>query len=202
MKTAYVLGGVNNGNFLPSRYSNIVSIQWLVEFPEKDTPVPDLILFCGGGDLVPSTYDENYPFISGNIHRDMWEENWFNWAVKNKIPMFGICRGMQLFTALTGGKLIPHVDGHYGHHAVEISSTEPGQGFNVNSIHHQMCEPDWAQTELLAWARNIAFQETIEPEALFFKEVRALGVQWHPEMMSTNTKATQKVLEWVDKYLL
>lgn len=199
MKRVHVLGGSRNANFLESLFDEISS-DWGYSnsFPDEKTPRPDLLLFTGGQDLCPSIYKKDYPFITGDEKRDEWEHNWFIWAVRNKVPMFGICRGMQLFTALTGGKLIPDVGHHYGHHDV---FTNVGNKFNVNSIHHQMCVPS-PSTKMLAWAENRAFEGVPEPEALWFPKVKALGVQWHPEMMGQNTEATKFVLDHIQEKLL
>ena len=186
MKTVYVLGSSYNASFLSSTFGRVLEVS-SGHFPTKVMGIPDLLLFAGGIDLCPETYGKKYPQIHGSFARDKWESSWFHWAVEHEVPMFGICRGMQLFTALTGGKLIPHVKGHIGTHNVFVRDdawTGPNE-FNVNSLHHQMCVPP-PESKILAWAEGVAFdlENTTEPEALWFPEVRALGVQWHPEMIS------------------
>ena len=200
MKTVRVLGSRSNAAWLHSLYDEIVPIEYGHQLPDGKTPLCDLLLFTGGQDLQPSMYKKNYPEIYGSSVRDKWETEWFNWAVANKVPMFGICRGMQLFTALAGGELIPHVEGHYGRHEVYTPHYSPNS-FTVNSIHHQMCVPPLG-TIKLAWAKNIAFRGPAEPEALWFPKIKALGVQWHPEMMPTNSEATQFVHHKIKEYLL
>lgn len=199
MKLIYVLGSGSNANWLKFLYPNTCSLS-CGELPYSGMVKPDLILFTGGQDINPQLYGESYPEIHFTSYRDNWEVEWFNWAVDNKIPMFGICRGMQLFTALTGGKLIPHVEGHYGNHSV-FTNRRKFKEFKVNSIHHQMCIPGEGIL-LLAWAENVAYKDKVEPEALWFPTVRALGVQWHPEMMHINSIATQFVLTQVKEYFL
>lgn len=173
---------------------------------------PSLILFTGGGDISPKMYNEHYDDVFFSDIRDKWENDWFDYAVKNKIPMLGTCRGMQMFTILTGGKLLKHVDNHMGDHLAYT----PTQTFMVNSIHHQMCLP-WSNTyRLLAWTENqakvfepLSYQSKlprygkrlVEPEALFFPEVNALGFQWHPEGMSMNSEAHKFVISCLEKYL-
>lgn len=202
MKTVYVLGGASNARWLHPFYEEITAVEYGHQLPTANTPLCDLLLFTGGQDLRPVMYNKNYPFITGSTIRDEWESAWYFWAVKNKVPMFGICRGMQLFTAMTGGTLIPDVDGHYGSHAVTTIGAELNQ-FQVNSIHHQMCVPNKG-AKLLAWAENIAFKGKgrVEPEALWFPHVRALGVQWHPEMMPTNSAATEFVYSQIKEHII
>lgn len=199
MKNVYVLGGRGNATWLETMgVRGISTIEHLDRVPGENTTLPDLLVFTGGEDLQPSLYNKRYDFISGNKNRDEWEVAWFQWAVKNKVPMFGICRGMQLFTAMTGGELIPHVENHYSNHRVFAPGNDPGE-FYVNSIHHQMCMPTTAAVKL-AWAKNLAFRGPKEIEALWFPEIRAFGVQWHPEMMPVTSFATSFVYSKLREY--
>lgn len=187
MKTVYVLGSRYNACFLPDTFTETVKLSYS-HLPTEETKAPELLLFVGGIDLCPETYGKKYAQVYGSSERDTWESAWFHWAVKHGVPMFGICRGMQLFTALTGGELIPHVGRHIGTHEVTVDGNmwEGPNKFLVNSIHHQMCVPG-EHTELLAWAEGVAFSSALsvkEPEALWFPKVKALGVQWHPEMLN------------------
>lgn len=199
MKNVYVLGSSGNATWLEGRDTNvIIPLEYLNEVPKDSTPTPDLLIFTGGEDLQPSLYGKHYPGIYGNKRRDEWEVSWFHWAVKNKVPMFGICRGMQLFTAMTGGELIPDVNAHYGTHTVFAPGNNPPE-FHVNSIHHQMCVPP-ASAVKLAWAKNLAFRGPKEIEALWFPEIKAFGVQWHPEMMPVTSFATAFVYSKLKEY--
>lgn len=196
----YVLGNKHNANFLAT---DLVTSLGITDIPKTRAkyPLPDLLLFTGGQDISPALYGRDYPFIHATKLRDHWEVSWFNWAIKNNVPMFGICRGMQLFTALTGGELIPHVENHVSSHKV-FTPLFGGNTFTVNSIHHQMCVPN-TDVEVLAFASNVAFNDnTKEPEALWFPKINALGVQWHPEMMSNDSTAGLFVQKIIDKYLL
>ena len=202
MKKVYVLGHESDADWLIPLYDEIHIISYL-EHPGDIVAKVDLLIFTGGQDISPSLYGEYYPEIHFSPDRDAREVAWFKWAVEHNVPMFGICRGMQLLNALTGGKLIPDVNNHYQNHSVHTHFSKEVSMFHefqVNSIHHQMCIPP-KTARLLAWARYQAFQDGIEPEALWFPTVRALGVQWHPEMMDTDSKATQFIYSQLVKYL-
>jgi len=206
MKTVYVLGNKHTANFLLHRtfgknFQRVVGLG-INDLPNSTYPVPGLLLFTGGQDLCPSMYGETYSYIQCSSLRDEWEKSWFLWAVEHKVPMFGICRGMQLLTALTGGTLIPHVNNHVGGHLVKVVANDTWKYtvFPVNSLHHQMCIPTKEQ-KVLAYAENIAFKQTntvIEPEAIFFPKINSLGVQWHPEMMNFSEKRFRLALDFVD----
>jgi gamma-glutamyl-gamma-aminobutyrate hydrolase PuuD len=139
------------------------------------------------------------------------------YAKANKIPMVGICRGMQLFTIMHGGKLLQHIEGHAmaGSHIVK---TVDGQNVLVNSLHHQVCIPyDFSKNkyvgEVLAWSntgRNWKTSPKVEeifvdlgciPEAIWWSESKALGVQFHPEMMSNDVNGYKYFQSIFDKYI-
>ena len=199
MQNIYVLGSSRNATWIEGKDTNVIyPIEYANEVPKDSTPTPDLLVFTGGEDLQPEVYNKKYDFITGNKIRDEWEITWFHWAVKNKVPMFGICRGMQLFNAMSGGELIPHVENHYGTHAVFAPSFNPKE-FHVNSIHHQMCIPAKGAVRV-AWAKHLAHRGAKEPEALWFPEIRAFGVQWHPELMPVTSFATSFVHSKLKEY--
>lgn len=201
MKTVYVLGGRHNADWLQPIYPRIVSLG-ITDLPWEEYPLPELLLFTGGQDINPALYGEKHDYISFSPQRDNWEVAWYAWAEKNEVPMFGICRGMQLLTAMTGGKLIPHVNNHSSNgHLVACSKKLSSETiFRVNSLHHQMCVPA-PSVQMLAWAKGVAFKDKLEPEALYFPEIRSLGVQWHPEMMPNSSKATEHVLNWINFFI-
>jgi len=143
----------------------------------------DVLVFEGGVDISPLLYGEKpHPQTQyANRGRDQQEAWAFNQAVKHKIPMIGICRGAQLFTALLGGKLIQHVNGHLRDHEI---STNDEKNFTVTSCHHQMMVPDGIKHSLLGWSNGVSSPKaTQEPEIVFYPEVKALAIQSHPEWM-------------------
>jgi putative glutamine amidotransferase len=71
-------------------------------------------VLTGGVDVHPSLYSgsptyNNRPEMF--LHeRDLFESRIYRYAQLNKIPILGICRGMQLINVLEGGKLIQDLD--------------------------------------------------------------------------------------------
>ena len=159
-----------------------------------------LVLFTGGADIDPVFYGHSspYKFCFSNIERDKEEILIFDIAVKNNIPITGICRGCQLINVVNGGEMIHHVDNHEHmiHHKV---ITHTGEKFKVNSLHHQMCVID-PSGYVLAWAyprmsdiyigdEDKEFDYTgPETEALYYPKTKAFGVQYHPEMMPNKSR--------------
>jgi len=182
----------------------------------------DVVIFHGGADINPDLYGEapNKHTNWFSFDRDYREVELFRACVEHKKLMFGICRGMQLMTALNGGKLIQHIS-HPGGHMVH---TKDGHSYHVNSLHHQMCNPyDLPKDEydVLAYAEDLSYthlgehdQELtfpdhaytkdgffMEPEAIWFPKTRSLGVQYHPEMMRNDQEAVIICNDLIRKYL-
>lgn len=102
----------------------------------------EVLLFLGGSDISPELYGQESKANCGYIdkNRDDYEVEMYKYGVENKKIMFGICRGLQLLTALNGGKIIQHVSHHQGGtHPIIIAET--GEKVTTNTIHHQMCFP-------------------------------------------------------------
>jgi putative glutamine amidotransferase len=214
-RTVLVLGYTGYAEPFRALFPKIVgtSLQYP---PAKLKGRPSLLLFTGGEDISPALYGETSPYQGARLSlRCQWEMAWYLWALKNNIPMFGTCRGVQFFTAMNHGRLIQHVDNHLGGHPVTL--TQEDRSFRVNSIHHQMCVPDPEHSVLLAYATNVAPRRQLpdpapsylmhedvfmEPEAIWFPKVRALGVQWHPEGMSDDSEANKWVLSRMEEYLV
>jgi putative glutamine amidotransferase len=67
---------------------------------------PDMIFLSGGNDIHPSNYLSDQ--ICGQHYsriRDQFECFLLKWAIKNRIPVFAVCRGFQLVNVFFGGKL-------------------------------------------------------------------------------------------------
>ena len=135
----------------------------------------DAILLSGGNDI-------------GDIkQRDLTEEYLLSWAEKNRKPVLGICRGMQMIGVYAGSNLIK-ADGHVGtHHQLQIKNTH-GQSLSglVNSYHHLVLDscPDKFQI--------LAESEDGKIEAMMHKELPWEGWMWHPEREDQFVKNNQK----------
>ena len=173
----------------------------------------DLVVLTGGADINPQLYQEKpgkYTYFSEN--RDVMEVEAVIKARALNKKIWGTCRGLQLLTALNGGKLIQHIS-HGGSH---LMITEDGSRVNVNSLHHQMCYPFDIPKEnyrILGYAPNISPtylngdnnqielpENFVEPEMIIFGK-NEMGVQYHPEMMSEITDGFKKTYEYFEKFM-
>ena len=99
-------------------------IDWVVESGFMPVPIPNTLVDLTLSTNRQSNLDDwiktvkiNALLLSGgnNIgdvdQRDLTEKYLLSWAKKNKKPVLGICRGMQMMGVYSGGNLI-EVNGH------------------------------------------------------------------------------------------
>lgn len=159
----------------------------------------DGLLLSGGADINPLLLGEDpIPQLGGiNAKRDKHELLLTRLAYQRNIPIFGICRGIQVICAALGGKLhqdiaacmpdaqlIKHSQTAARHVATHHVQAEKGsliarllgETFAVNSFHHQ------AVSECGPGFRATAHASDGVIEAIESSDHRSVfGVQWHPE---------------------
>jgi len=158
------------------------------------------VVFTGGEDVAPSLYGGKECGISNiSPRRDRIEREIFLLCKKHNLKMIGICRGLQFFNVMAGGKMYQHVRNHAGVYHEIIYPAIPERHV-VNSLHHQMIvlaknaiPIAWATpNRCLQWCINesgkISEAPEEEIEAAMFPEDNAVGVQFHPEMMKNGEK--------------
>lgn len=172
----------------------------------------DGFLFTGGQDVDPALYGAEKKPCCGlpNHDRDALEKAVFAYALEKDMPVFGICRGIQLINALCGGTLYQDIPAEYQAegkvehhmsppydvpcHQVEILADTPlfrllgKSGLAVNSYHHQ------AVKELAPCLRPMAVSEDGLTEALYMPGKRFIqAVQWHPEFSYRKDEDARKL---------
>jgi putative glutamine amidotransferase len=182
----------------------------LVELSFQKNNVEDIqdcdgFILTGGVDVDPALYGESiaYPNAPAEFRteRDRFEEKIFLHAQENKLPLLGICRGMQLVNVLQGGKLVQDLGERPNRihrkketdkqHEIRIEKqsllfqvTRLAIG-KVNSAHHQAVRVDalGKNLKINAWSES----EDSVPEGLEYEDKTGKGfmlcVQWHPERM-------------------
>lgn len=170
------------------------------------------LLLPGGGDLNPKLYDqENYNNVSLGIDdaRDKFENSILRLALEKKLPILGICRGLQLVNVFLGGTLFQHIDGHKGSsdnedvtHEIKVNqnsllySIVRLENGVVNSSHHQAIDKI-APCLKVSSRSSDGIIESLEWEDSNDKSPLLL-VQWHPERMQGKEKNpfSKKILNW------
>lgn len=153
------------------------------------------IILSGGGDLGKNLLSEpiHKKAVLIDDERDLFETSVIKSAVKKRIPILGICRGMQVLNSALGGTLNQHITGHSQknprnkashnininkgtmlHNILKSSKTE------VNSFHHQCI------SKLSEYLKISAYSDDNIPEAAewAYEDYFCIGVQWHPEALS------------------
>jgi len=151
----------------------------------------DGFIIPGGGDIDSLLYNEKR-ITDINLEdkrRVEFDFELFHLAVKQGMPVLGICYGMQLINIAMGGTLYQDVGTQKGetiNHREGIHQIEVGNNpyleaglYEVNSSHHQ------AVKQMGRGLNAFAFSPDGIIEAFYSQQHRfLLGVQWHPERMS------------------
>jgi putative glutamine amidotransferase len=162
----------------------------------------DGIILTGGGDMQPDRYgSQPHPKLDGvDPDRDRVELYLARCGLAAKLPVLGICRGLQLINVALGGTLYedildqrpgalkhqydPGWPRDYLAHPVSVekdSRLAQILGTNevqVNSLHHQGIR------ELTSSARSVAYAPDGLIEAIELRDYPyGLAVQWHPEWL-------------------
>ena len=111
----------------------------------NDNNLDDLIKSCdgfiisGGDDLDPSFYGETNISCEITLKEiDLLDQRIVNYCVNNKMPLLGICRGMQAINVFLGGSLYQDIPNHKDTFHI-IKGLDPlfEDEFRVNTYHHQ-----------------------------------------------------------------
>jgi len=175
----------------------------------KDTHIGiDGLLLTGGGDIHPDNFGEPYhPSLKYvNEDRDALEIPLCQKAIEDDLPVFGICRGIQVMSVAMGGSLYQDIDDEYpqeavmhsavrredSRHEIEIKDSRlieiVGKGIDeVNSAHHQAVNDIGDGFVVTAHCREDGIIEAMENPSKRF----VLGVQYHPERMTKNARISR-----------
>lgn len=142
---------------LPNAWTDNLALEaWLA------TLCPQGLILSGGPDMGVAP------------ERDRTERAALDWAAKERLPVLGICRGMQMLVLRAGATLVAQ-DGHVGREHDVTNPQYPGTARRVNSFHRlglRSCPSDYQPTAL-------ARDGTIE--AVRHRKLPWEGWMWHPE---------------------
>src|SRR5215210_1919934 len=175
----------------------------------------DGVFLPGGADIDPDSYGENrHPLCDRtDPPRDAVELMLARWAMEDRKPLLGVCRGVQLINLAAGGTLyqdlkeqfagsIKHDYFPFGgqfardylSHDVRIEERSRlgeilgVQALKVNSMHHQGIKELGAGLVASAFAPD-GLIEAAETAGDSF----VIGVQWHPEALAEKDERMRRL---------
>jgi len=170
----------------------------------------DGLLISGGADLAPALYGEPVAGSrSPDPGRDAVDAEAFRAATAARVPILGVCRGLQAINVFAGGRLVQHLDGHESapypgrsvtRHGLDLVAgtrlaTILGEAsdLQVNSYHHQAVAPVGLAPGLRAsaTAAHPGAGELVEGLESTDPDRWLVAVQCHPE----RTESSPPVLE-------
>ena len=172
------------------------------EMIEQYAAMVDGVLFSGGDDVDPASYDEEQIWGCGDICplRDDFEIKLLKVLVEKypEKPVLGICRGAQVLNVAMGGTLyqdlrsqvpgcIRHQQQQSSHYASHKAMMTEGSKLHaiygstevmVNSFHHQAVKDVGEGLVVTARASDGVVEGLEKPDHPYF-----IAVQWHPERL-------------------
>ncbi len=166
----------------------------------------DGLLLTGGDDVAPSRYGEpaHPATVESEPGRDEFELALIRAARDRHLPLFAICRGIQVLNVACGGTLVQDIPSQIPGaltHSLPVPPNQPSSlaheiwiekdsllsrlmrerlndadTCDVNSRHHQAVKVVAPGFKVSATAPDGVIEAIEDPSAHF-----CLGVQWHPE---------------------
>jgi putative glutamine amidotransferase len=162
----------------------------------------DGIIISGGENIDPTFYGSEqkiYTDLTEPLERATWENELIIACDVSRLPILGICYGMQLLNVHYGGTLIQHIDTYLpdnlGHwqtvHPIAFTHEFLGMKemgvHNINSRHRQAIDTLADGFTVCATAPD-GIIEAIEGHGHF-------GMQWHPESDETGAHVYRSFVE-------
>ena len=190
----------------------IIPVSNDLEKTKKLIDLCDGLLFPGGEDIDPGYYGENPHKNLGEIRPEVDKFLFHSllYALEQRKPALGICKGMQMMVVATGGSLYQDIYSQreeetflhcqsgrrtYGVHQVQIDKDSrlfqilETEQLATNSMHHQSVRT------LGKGLRLSAHTEDGIVEAVESLDGRLIGVQWHPEEMVPESGAMKRLFQ-------
>ena len=171
----------------------------------EELPIKAIIL-SGGNDINPELYNQKPVYIRDlSVFRDNTERKLLEIAIKKRLPVLGICRGMQFINVFFGGRIIQNIKEHVAtRHGVKIIDHSLSKLLNktiivVNSYHNQGISKECLPPELKAFALS---EKDGIVEGIYHQNYPIAGIQWHPERPGSAKEYDKKIIRAFIEYQL
>lgn len=168
------------------------------------------VIFAGGNDFDPDLYGGDRKLVEEYSREDDdTSMEIMTWAIENKKPILGICRGMQLINLYYGGSLYDDLQKQFSKEIIHRSKDKSlvTHGINieqdsilydiygkdrdeVNSYHHQGIKDLADGLKVGARSDDGLIEEIENPYHTYM-----MGVQRHPELDYENSKLSEKIFK-------
>lgn len=160
--TQLITRRVREANVYSEIHSHKISVNEVLKFN------PSGIILSGG---PMSVYDQDAPDFDAAI-------------LKIKIPILGICYGLQILTEKFGGKVEPAKDREYGRALLNVIKSSPLFNGISQTLQVWMSHGDYI-TKLPEGFDTVAKSDHTPIAAISNEDNRIYGVQFHPEVVHT-----------------
>lgn len=210
MKIAIVGRKADTKNYI-KYVQSIGALPLVTLHPTEITSCNGLIL-PGGGDITPAFFGErNHGSRNIDTELDIIQLQALDTALHSRIPVLGICKGMQIINVGLGGTIyqnLPTADIHrytnadqyHPSHITEDSWLHKlyGNTAIINSAHHQGLKTLGSGLRAVQYC---SIDHCIE--AISHRHLPLWGVQWHPERLNEKLAGItgQQVLIYFSSFL-
>ncbi len=167
-------------------------VPYMTSLSISDLSACQSLIFPGGGDITPAFFGErDRGSRSIDTELDILQLQALEYGIQRRIPILGICKGMQIINVGLGGSIIqdlPSADAHrymdadQYHEAYNLPGGFLhhlyGETMVVNSAHHQGLGKLGRGLQVVS---RCPLDQCIE--GICHESLPILGVQWHPERL-------------------